>query len=167
MQRHAAAVVEFEIEVMNWPEIDPRFVAVVAHQVRASCRYARTGVAPAVVASSSGSATPRGATAKNAAEHGLVAPGCHVVRARLQTVRPMIVFQASRKRRVIAEARERSREIPRVQDRVAYSRIQERRPSSESTIEVVGEVPGRMAGAKSLFFVCDWRRQMNLGTVIE
>src|SRR5207253_2359638 len=59
------------------------------------------------------------------------------------------------------------REIPRVPDGVAYSRIQERRPSSESTIEMVGEIPGRMAGAKSLFFVCDWRRQMNLGTVIE
>src|SRR2546429_2030807 len=114
MQRYAAAVGEFEVEIMNRPEIDPRFVAVVAHQVRASLCYARTGEAVAVVAySSSCAATRRGAAAKNAAEHGLVPPGRHVVRARLETVPPTIVFQASGKRRVIAKARERSREIPR------------------------------------------------------
>src|SRR2546429_7679930 len=140
MQRYAAAVGEFEVEIMNRPEIDPRFVAVVAHQVRASLCYARTGEAVAVVAySSSCAATRRGAAAKNAAEHGLVPPGRHVVRARLETVPPTIVFQASGKRRVIAKARERSREIPRVPDGVAYSRIQERRPSSESTIEMRSE----------------------------
>src|SRR5437762_14045235 len=76
MQRYAAAVGEFEVEIMNRPEIDPRFVAVVAHQVRASLCYARTGEAVAVVAYlSSCAATRRGAAAKNAAEHGLVTLG--------------------------------------------------------------------------------------------
>src|SRR2546429_8242707 len=76
MQRYAAAVGEFEVEIMNRPEIDPRFVAVVAHQVRASLCYARTGEAVAVVAFfSSCAATRRGAPAKKAAGQCLVPPG--------------------------------------------------------------------------------------------
>src|SRR5439155_22019230 len=112
MQRYAAAVGEFEVEIMNRPEIDPRFVAVVAHQVRASLCYARTGEAVAVVAySSSCAATRRGAAANNAADHGLVPPERHVVRPRLETVAPTIACLASGKLRVIAEAGDRSREI--------------------------------------------------------
>src|SRR2546429_4453170 len=96
------------------PEIDPRFVAVVAHQVRASLCYARTGEAVAVVAySSSCAATPRGAAAKNAAEQGLVPPRRHAVRAPLETVPPPLVFQAPRKRPVIAQTPQPSREKPR------------------------------------------------------
>src|SRR5689334_11790011 len=42
LQRHAAAVVEFKVQVINRLEVDARFVSVVASQARAAGRNAGT-----------------------------------------------------------------------------------------------------------------------------
>src|SRR5690349_22825315 len=114
LQRHAAAIVEFKIQVIYWLEVDARFVAIVSDQIGAAGGDVRTREPAAVMRRTCGSANSRRAAAKNAANHGLVSPRRDVVGRRLQTERSLVVFQPARERRVVTEARKRPREIPRV-----------------------------------------------------
>src|SRR5262249_47797077 len=145
MQRHTAAVIEFKIQVIRELEVEPGFVAVVARQASASRSYAGAVESATVRRRAAATALRCRAGTENAADHRLISPRRDVVRPPLQTEQPLIIFQAAIERRVVTEARERPREISCVQDAVAHSRIQERRPITKSTINMIRVVPHSVA----------------------
>src|SRR5690348_2813482 len=167
VQRNTAAVIKFKIQVIHRLEVEARLIAVVARKRRAACCHVRTGETLAVGRCAGRTALSCRATAENPAYFGLISPRRNVIRACLQTERALVVFQAAGERGVVTETHERPRKILCVRNRVADSRIQERRPITESAVEMVAKVPGCMSGAESLFGVSDGPCQVNRGTVIQ
>src|SRR6266700_5004333 len=106
-------------------------------------------------------ATWSAAATKYAADFRLISPRGHVVGARLQTERPLIVFQAAGERGVITKTHERPREIFCVQDGVANSRVDKRRPITEGAVDVVRIIPSGVPRTESLLCVSDERSHMH------
>src|SRR6266481_350643 len=78
LQRNAAAVIEFEIQVTNRFVIDARVISVVAREISRARRNAAGCEAFAISASAAPAALRRAAT-EHSADHRLISPGRDVV----------------------------------------------------------------------------------------
>jgi len=166
-KRNAAAEVEFEIQIANGFVIDPRVVAVVPDQVRATGCYAGGGETTAVRGTAAGAAFGRRTAAEHAADDRLISPGCDVVGRYRETEIARVVFDAAIKLRVIAVGGKGPMEEPRVHDGVADAGVNERGEISEGVVEMVRLVPSNVADAEAFLLVTGRSCQVHGGAIIQ
>src|SRR6266436_5319776 len=147
LHRNAAAVVEFEIKVTDRLVVDPRVVAVVAHEVRGTRGDAGSGEPLAVLGRTAGVAFGGGATTEDPADHRLIAPRRDIIRRGRETEVAKVVFNAAVELSVIAEGDEWTMEKSCIHDGITRAEVEERRKISEGVVYMVRQIPSCMTGA--------------------
>ena len=150
LQRYAAAVVEFQVEVRGRLEIDTGVEAVITDEVGAASGNAGVLIIFAIGGRAAGGAVRGFATTEYAADHGLVSPRRDIIGRDRETELAGVVFEPAVEGGVISEADEGAMEIPSVENGVAGRGIEKRREVAESMVNVIREIPSGMAGAHPL-----------------
>ena len=150
LQRYAAAVVEFQVEVRGRLEIDTSVEAVITDEVGAAGGNAGVLIIFAIGGRAAGGAVRGFATTEYAADHGLVSPGRDIIGRDGETELAGVVLQPAVEGGVISEADEGSMEIPSVENAVADRGIEKRREVAEGMVNVIGKIPSSVAGAQPL-----------------
>jgi len=161
LQRYAAAVVEFQVEVRGRLEIDTSVEAVITDEVGAAGGNAGVLIIFAIGGRAAGGAVRGFATTEYAADHGLVSPRRDSIGRDRETELAGVVFEPAVEAGVISEADEGAMEIPSVENGVADRGIEKRREVAEGMINVVRKIPSSVAGAQTLPGISGGSRQVN------
>ena len=167
LQRDAAAKVEFEIEAWRGLVVGPEIVAVVANEICGTGRDTGVIVVLAIRCRTRGGTVARTAAAEDAADDSLIAPGSNIVRGDGKAEVAGVILETAFELGVIAESDEGAMEVAGIHDGVADAGVQERRKIPEGVIDVIGLVPGGVAGAEAFLGITGGRGQVNVGDIVQ